>query len=197
MSDVHTVEKIALGELIVDVIVGSQSVERAAEILDIPKGQVLGWCDRVKDQLKPRNIWQCQIGEVDVQHLASWDGEIAEDALVTFEVVVANHSATTLYGVHLVERSFTNADMDDLELETCWKLLEGSQASLLPGARQRYRATYRINSEDIVSGGPLINAITMTGRTAAGQLFVAQRDALVPMPEAPSTRFARGPWSER
>lgn len=170
-------------ELLVNLLVGADSVDRVANQLDVPPGQVYGWCDRVRTALtlpgREDPTWRSEHGEVAVSHTAHHAVPLSIGTLITFTVVVHNSSPATLYGVHLIQRGFTNSEMEPLEFERSWQFRGGNHAQLAPGQTHRYTATYRLMQDDLTADGDIINAIAISGRTATGQHFYAERDAIL------------------
>lgn len=170
-------------EMVIDLLTGHDDVDHVARTLDVPIGQVLGWCERVGSSsgswTPTRETWRGESGDLAVSHTAHHEGSLERGSVVTFTVEVRNGTPTTLYGMHLVSRSFTNAMMDGLQLDTPWQFVSGSHAEMRPGDIQRYPASYTISASDVDAGGEIINAIAITGYTAAGHRIWIEEDANV------------------
>jgi hypothetical protein len=70
-----------------------------------------------------------------------------------------------------------------------WKILEGNRHELPPGGRQRYVAMCRLTDDDTANDGEIINAIAISGRTATGQHFYDEQDAII---DTGAQRYAIG-----
>jgi hypothetical protein len=187
VSDLLDVSASLAGELVVEMLTGAASVEYVAEALELPPGQLFGWCDRIKAAylVDPVNgpLWVPESGVIDVVHTVDCESPACEGAKATFTVTVTNNTRTTLYGVRLVPRSFSNSQLDDLRGELRWRRTETTVTPLEPGSQHCFRATYELTMEDSTPGNDLINAIAITGFTATGQRFYAEQDAILEFPE--------------
>lgn len=170
-------------ELVIDLLTGHDNEARVAHTLGVPVGQVRGWCERIRNSFglgtTARHRWRSETGDVRVIHTASYLSPLVPGTMVTFTVEVRNETPATLYGVHLVQRAFTNANWDHLDFDTAWQFLQGSHAVLPPGGIQRYGATYTVAVDDLTPDGDIINAIAISGYTSAGHQIWIERDAMV------------------
>jgi len=187
------------GEMLVSLFVGADNVDDVSQALNLPLGQVAAWCERIRTAFgqpideSPR--WHSESGEVKVTHIAEFTQPLSIGTLITFVVTVQNGTRTTLYGVHLIQRGFTNASMATLTYDRPWQFVEGDQAQLPPQGVHKYIATYRLMQDDLIPHGDIVNAIAISGRTVAGQHFYEERDVILelsaessPMPRQRSVR---------
>lgn len=199
MIDTRTHTPAQVGEILVNLFVGSDSIDNVSRTLHLSLGQVTGWCDRVRtafgQPVDGSPQWHSELGEVTVTHTAEYAEPLDTGTLITFIVTVENKTPTTLYGIHLIQRGFTNASMAPLTYDRHWQFVEGDHAELPPEGVHKYVATYRLMQDDLVPHGDIINAIAISGHTIVGHHFYEERDVILEFADdaswVPRQRLAR------
>ncbi|WP_423183911.1 DUF7507 domain-containing protein [Arthrobacter sp. NyZ413] len=90
---------------------------------------------------------------------------------IAFTAWMLNDSRETLTGVSLIERSFTNANLENLSYDTGPHSEELRRGSLEPGESAELHFSYVVREEDVIHRGEIVNALQVRAVSSAGVIW--------------------------
>jgi hypothetical protein len=90
---------------------------------------------------------------------------------ISFTAWILNDSREDLSEISLIRRSFTNANLENLNYDTGPRTQDLARESLAPGESVELHLTYVVREEDVIHRGEIVSAMQVRARSTSGIIW--------------------------